>query len=57
MELKTALDEMGDKYKDVIPNANLVLATARCQNIISVKEWLDFFDGFAQVHMEGGKNK
>lgn len=54
MELKTALDELSEKFKDCIPNSNLVLATSRCTDIISIKEWLDFFEGFSQVTLEEG---
>jgi hypothetical protein len=52
--LKTALDELAEKFKDCIPNSNLVVATSRCNDIISVREWIEFFDGFSQVTLEEG---
>ena len=56
MELKTALDELGEKFKDCIPNSDLVTATSRCNDIISCKEWLQFFEGTSNITLEEGNN-
>ena len=56
LELKTALDELGDRFKDCIPNSSLVIAAARCNDIISVEEWISFFDGFLQITLDEGKH-
>ena len=55
-ELKQAIDEMGERFKDCIPSASLILATSHCQDIISLGEWLEFFDSQASVVFENGKS-
>lgn len=49
-----ALEDLAEKFKDCIPNSNLVVATSRCNDLISVKEWIEFFEGYSQVTLEEG---
>ncbi|KAI8802077.1 hypothetical protein BJ742DRAFT_778644 [Cladochytrium replicatum] len=50
-EVKPTLDELSERYRDLIPSNNSVLALSRCGSILSVPEWLRMFDGRAHLIM------
>jgi hypothetical protein len=51
------LDELGEKFRDVIPSASLVTLAARSKHIISLEEWIRFFDSHQNVVLESGMFK
>ncbi|KAJ3196110.1 hypothetical protein HK101_010041 [Irineochytrium annulatum] len=51
-DLKNALDELPERFKDLMPSAEILRFIAGCKRIMSIDEWLDIFDGHVRVPKE-----
>lgn len=51
-EVKHAFEEIMERYRDMLPHQNLLTEIAGCNDIISVREWLDAFQGPAHNTLE-----
>ncbi|KAJ3290925.1 hypothetical protein HK104_006445 [Borealophlyctis nickersoniae] len=51
-DLKPALDELGDRYRNLIPRPEFIIAVSSESHVMSVDEWCELFDGHLEVVLE-----
>ncbi|KAI9017749.1 hypothetical protein BC832DRAFT_545593 [Gaertneriomyces semiglobifer] len=51
-DLKTALDEIGTHFRDLIPRPAILSHLVNASNIISIEDWLSRYDGYFKFIVE-----
>ncbi|KAI9106243.1 hypothetical protein DFS34DRAFT_602774 [Phlyctochytrium arcticum] len=51
-DLKTALDELSTQFKDFMPRPDLLSQLTMSKNIMSIREWLETYDGSLDFCLE-----
>ncbi len=51
-ELKGALDELADTYRDQIPTAAALTSLCKSDKVTSVSEWRAFYHGESPLYLE-----
>ncbi len=52
--MKSALDDLVVKFKEMIPKQEMIYALTNSSEVLSINEWVDFFDGITPVVADNG---